>query len=78
MSFFRAMKSVICKGHGFAIAGGSGVVRLSGISIMGDSADRPYADPRMGLGQHIRCPGFSRATPGGPGNAKGGRFARLL
>ena len=39
MSLWRAMKPVICKIHGFAVAGGSDIALCADITIMGESAN---------------------------------------
>jgi enoyl-CoA hydratase len=38
MSLFRAMKPVICKVHGFAVAGGSDIALCADLTVMGDTA----------------------------------------
>jgi enoyl-CoA hydratase len=47
MSLFRAMKPVICKVHGFAVAGGSDIALCSDIVIMGDEAKIGYMPTRV-------------------------------
>ena len=42
MSLFRAMKPVICKLHGFAVAGGSDIVLCADLTIMGDTTQIGY------------------------------------
>ena len=37
MSLFRAMKPVICKVHGFAVAGGSDIALCADMTIMGNT-----------------------------------------
>ncbi|MCU9846582.1 crotonase/enoyl-CoA hydratase family protein [Defluviimonas sp. WL0024] len=47
MSLFRAMKPVICKVHGFAVAGGSDIALCADITIMGDTAEIGYMPTRV-------------------------------
>jgi enoyl-CoA hydratase len=47
MSLFRAMKPVICKVHGFALAGGSDIALCADITIMGDTAKIGYMPTRV-------------------------------
>ena len=47
MSLFRAMKPVICKVHGFAVAGGSDIALCADITIMGDTAQIGYMPTRV-------------------------------
>ena len=47
MSIFRAMKPVICKIHGHALAGGSDIALCSDIAIMGDNAMIGYMPSRV-------------------------------
>jgi enoyl-CoA hydratase len=47
MSLFRAMKPVICKVHGFAVAGGSDIALCADITIMGDDAKIGYMPTRV-------------------------------
>ena len=47
MSLFRAMKPVICKVHGFAVAGGSDIALCADLTIMGDSAQIGYMPTRV-------------------------------
>ena len=47
MSLFRAMKPVICKVHGFAVAGGSDIALCADITIMGDNAQIGYMPARV-------------------------------
>jgi len=47
MSLFRAMKPVICKVHGFAVAGGSDIALCADLTIMGDSAEIGYMPARV-------------------------------
>ncbi|HBQ22747.1 MAG TPA: enoyl-CoA hydratase [Alphaproteobacteria bacterium] len=47
MSLFRAMKPVICKVHGFAVAGGSDIALCADLTIMGDSAEIGYMPTRV-------------------------------
>ncbi len=47
MSLFRAMKPVICKVQGFAVAGGSDIALCADLIIMGDSAEIGYMPSRV-------------------------------
>ena len=47
MSLFRAMKPVICKVHGFAVAGGSDIALCADMTIMGDNAKIGYMPTRV-------------------------------
>ncbi len=47
MSLFRAMKPVICKVHGFAVAGGSDIALCADIVIMADDAQIGYMPARV-------------------------------
>ena len=47
MSLFRAMKPVICKVHGFAVAGGSDIALCADITVMGDTAQIGYMPARV-------------------------------
>ncbi len=47
MSLFRAMKPVLCKVHGFAVAGGSDIALCADLVIMGDSAKIGYMPTRV-------------------------------
>ena len=47
MSLFRAMKQVICKVHGFAVAGGSDIALCADLTIMGDTAQIGYMPTRV-------------------------------
>ena len=47
MSLWRAMKPVICKVHGFAVAGGSDVALCADITIMGETAKIGYMPTRV-------------------------------
>ena len=47
MSLFRAMKPVICKVHGFAVAGGSDIALCADLAIMGDTAQIGYMPARV-------------------------------
>ena len=47
MSLFRAMKPVICKVHGFAVAGGSDIALCADMTIMGDDAKIGYMPTRV-------------------------------
>jgi enoyl-CoA hydratase/carnithine racemase len=47
MSLWRAMKPVICKVHGFAVAGGSDIALCADVTIMGDEAKIGYMPARV-------------------------------
>ena len=47
MSLFRAMKPVICKVHGFAVAGGSDIALCADLTIMADDARIGYMPTRV-------------------------------
>lgn len=47
MSLFRAMKPVICKVHGFAVAGGSDIALCADLTIMEDTAQIGYMPSRI-------------------------------
>ncbi len=47
MSLWRAMKPVICKVHGFAVAGGSDIALCADLTIMGESAEIGYMPSRV-------------------------------
>jgi len=47
MSLFRAMKPVICKVHGFAVAGGSDIALCADLTIMADTAKIGYMPSRV-------------------------------
>jgi len=47
MSLWRAMKPVICKVHGFAVAGGSDIALCADMTIMGESAEIGYMPARV-------------------------------
>ena len=47
MSLFRAMKPVICKVHGFAVAGGSDIALCSDMVLMADDAQIGYMPARV-------------------------------
>lgn len=47
MSIFRSLKPVICKVHGFAIAGGSDIALCSDIVIMAEDAQIGYMPARV-------------------------------
>ena len=47
MSLFRAMKPVICKVHGFAVAGGSDIALCADMTIIGDDAKIGYMPTRV-------------------------------
>jgi enoyl-CoA hydratase len=47
MSLFRAMRPVICKVHGFAVAGGSDIALCADMIIMGDDAKIGYMPTRV-------------------------------
>ena len=47
MSLWRAMKPVLCKVHGFAVAGGSDIALCADITLMGESAKIGYMPARV-------------------------------
>lgn len=47
MSLFRAMKPVICKVHGFAVAGGSDIALCADLTIMAEDAQIGYMPARV-------------------------------
>ena len=47
MSLFRAMKPVICKVHGFAVAGGSDIALCCDLVVMADDAQIGYMPARV-------------------------------
>lgn len=47
MSLFRAMKPVICKVHGFAVAGGSDIALCADMIVMGDDSKIGYMPTRV-------------------------------
>jgi len=47
MSLFRVMKPVVCKVHGFAVAGGSDIALCADLTIMGDTAQIGYMPARV-------------------------------
>jgi len=47
MSLFRAMKPVLCKVHGFAVAGGSDIALCADLTIMADNAKIGYMPSRV-------------------------------
>jgi len=47
MSLWRAMKPVVCKVHGFAVAGGSDIALCADMTIMGDTAKIGYMPTRV-------------------------------
>ncbi len=47
MSLWRAMKPVICKVHGFAVAGGSDIALCADLTIMGETAKIGYMPARV-------------------------------
>ena len=47
MSLFRAMKPVICKVHGYAVAGGSDIALCADLTIMADNAKIGYMPARV-------------------------------
>ncbi len=51
MSLWRAMKPVICKVHGFAVAGGSDIALCADLTFMADQAQIGYMASRF-----WRCP----------------------
>jgi len=47
MSLWRALKPVVCKVHGFAIAGGSDIALCADMTIMAESAEIGYMPARV-------------------------------
>ena len=47
MSLWRAMKPVICKVHGFAVAGGSDIALCADMTIMAEDAEIGYMPTRV-------------------------------
>lgn len=47
MSLFRALKPVICKVHGYAVAGGSDIALCADLTIMADDAQIGYMPARV-------------------------------
>ncbi len=47
MSLWRAMKPVICKVHGYAVAGGSDIALCADITIMAEDAEIGYMPARV-------------------------------
>ena len=47
MSLWRAVKPVICKVHGFAVAGGSDIALCADLTIMADDAEIGYMPARV-------------------------------
>lgn len=47
MSLFRAMKPVICKVHGFAVAGGSDIALCADVCVIAESAQIGYMPTRV-------------------------------
>ena len=47
MSLFRAMKPVLCKVHGVALAGGSDIALCADVTVMGDTAQIGYMPTRV-------------------------------
>ena len=47
MSLFRAMKPVVCKVHGFAVAGGSDIALCADLTVMADDAQIGYMPARV-------------------------------
>ena len=47
MSLWRAMKPVICKVHGFAVAGGSDIALCADLTYMGETAEIGYMPARV-------------------------------
>jgi len=47
MSIWRAMKPVLCKVHGFAVAGGSDIALCADMTIMADDAEIGYMPARV-------------------------------
>ena len=47
MSLWRAMKPVICKVHGFAVAGGSDIALCADLTLMAETAKIGYMPARV-------------------------------
>lgn len=47
MSLWRAMKPVVCKVHGFAVAGGSDIALCADLTVMGEAAQIGYMPARV-------------------------------
>ena len=47
MSLFRAMKPVVCKVHGFAVAGGSDIALCADMTVMAEDAQIGYMPARV-------------------------------
>lgn len=47
MSLFRAMKPVVCKVHGFAVAGGSDIALCADLTVMSETAEIGYMPARV-------------------------------
>lgn len=47
MSLWRATKPVICKVHGFAVAGGSDIALCADLTVMGETAEIGYMPARV-------------------------------
>lgn len=47
MSLFRAMKPVVCKVHGFAVAGGSDIALCADLTVMAEDAQIGYMPARV-------------------------------
>jgi enoyl-CoA hydratase len=47
MSLFRAMKPVVCKVHGFAVAGGSDIALCADLTVMSEEAEIGYMPARV-------------------------------
>ncbi len=47
MSLWRAMKPVLCKVHGFAVAGGSDIALCADMTVMGEDAQIGYMPARV-------------------------------
>ena len=53
MSLWRSYKPVICKVHGYAVAGGSDIALCCDLVVMADDAEIGYMPtPRLGLPDH--------------------------
>ena len=63
MSLWRSYRPVICKVHGYAVAGGSDIALCADIIVMStDATHRLYADARVGMPDHRHV-----GLPAGPG-----------
>ena len=65
MSLFRAMKPVICKVHGFAVAGGSDIALCADMIVMGGRCkDWLHANASLGVSNNgnVGAPAWTRKS----------------